>query len=64
MRAWVGGPIEAVSLGTKTERENERAALTALIDYVVETTCKSHPMLGRDGADVIRQNLSETVLNS
>lgn len=62
MRAWAGDLAEVVSVGTTANSENERAALTALIDYVVETTCKSQSILGRDGADDLRRSLSDTVL--
>lgn len=62
MRAWAGDPAEVVSLRTQTAQDNERAALTALIDYVVETSCKSQMSMGADGADNMRRSLSETVL--
>jgi hypothetical protein len=62
MRAWAGGPQEIASARTKTEQENERAALTALIDYVVETTCNSQESQDRDGADFMRRSLCESLL--
>lgn len=62
MRALAAGLAEVSSLRANKEQENERAALTALIDYVVETTCNSQNALGRDGADKIRRSLSDVVL--
>ena len=64
MRAWAGDPSEIGSLGTKNEQENERAALTALINYVVETTCNSQESPSRDSADDLRRSLSDVVLTA
>ena len=64
MRALVRGLTEVTSARASNEQENERAALTALIEYVVETTCKSQSSLGRDGADDLRRSLSDVVLSN
>ena len=64
MRAWADDLAEVASFGTTKEQENERAALTALIDYVVETTCDSQSSIGRDGADDLRRRLSAAVLSA
>ena len=64
MQAWAGDPSEVGSFGTDKNQENERAALTALINYVVETTCNSPENPTLDNAEDLRRSLCEVVLTA
>ncbi len=62
MRKFETGPQEAGTNHKANERENERAALEAVINYAIQCAREADILGAGDSLEQARQNLSRAVL--
>ena len=62
MRKFETGPQEAGTKHTANERENERAALEAVINYAIQCAREADSLGAGDSLEQARQNLSRAIL--